>query len=204
MIYPLTPGRVALLVIDVQREYFDTSRPFFVPEAQTVLQRINQAIDAAKKAAAHVVYIRHEHRKSGVDVGRMADFGGEDVFGEGSPFAALESRMTVIEGSPIITKRRYSAFEGTELDQFLRGNGIDTVVISGFMTQFCCVSSARSAHDRDYRTVVLSDGIAGPDLPDVGFGKGDRKAIQAAILTSLANGVAEVLATSELQQRLKT
>ena len=66
--------------------------------------------------------------------------------------------------------RRYSAFFNTELGAILRGNAIDTVVVAGLMTKYCSVTTARHAHDLDYKVVFVSDANAGPDLPDPASG----------------------------------
>jgi nicotinamidase-related amidase len=202
MIYELDPAATALLIIDAQMEYVDKIRPLAIPNAETIISRIADAARAARSAGARVIHVKHEHRTTGSDQGRMSDFGNSEVFAEGSPFSAIHPSVTPVGEEPVIVKRRYSAFEGTELDQLLRGNSIDTVVISGFMTQFCCVSSARSAHDRDYRTVFLSDATGGPDLSDVGFGAWTHEQVQSVVLTALGHGVAEIIRTHEFTSRV--
>ena len=77
------------------------------------------------------------------------------------------------------------------------------MVISGFMTQFCCVSSARSAHDRDYRTLFLSDGTGGPDLSDLGFGAWTHQQVKHVVMTALGHGVAEIISTQEFTSRIR-
>ena len=69
MTYPLRPERSALLVIDAQEEYFDASGPASFPEAVDRLGNINVLIEAFAGHRAPVVYIRHAHRPTSVDVG---------------------------------------------------------------------------------------------------------------------------------------
>ena len=57
----------------------------------------------------------------------------------------------------IIKKRRYDAFIGTELDVYLRGRKIETLIITGTMTNICCESTARTAMMRDYKVLFCSD-----------------------------------------------
>jgi ureidoacrylate peracid hydrolase len=61
------------------------------------------------------------------------------------------------DGDYIVTKHRYSAFVGTELDLLLRSNGIENVVLMGVATNICVDSTARDASMRDYRTTVVGD-----------------------------------------------
>ena len=87
MLYDLAHQHVALLVVDVQREYFDEAGPAFVPAAAERLDAINGLIEAFRAVGAPVVQIRHAHRADGSDAGRMGDFlpaDEEDSFVEGS------------------------------------------------------------------------------------------------------------------------
>jgi nicotinamidase-related amidase len=103
----------------------------------------------------------------------------------------------------VVTKSRYSAFVNTELESILRGNRIDTVVIAGLMTQYCSVTTARHAHDLDYKVVFVRDANAGPDLPDLGFGAVSHAEAQRVILTMLAGGVADIQTTADVVSALQ-
>jgi nicotinamidase-related amidase len=61
------------------------------------------------------------------------------------------------------TKRRYSAFYGTDLDLLLRNLRVETVILTGVMTEICVLCSAFEAFNRDYRVVVVKDCTAGRD-----------------------------------------
>jgi nicotinamidase-related amidase len=56
-----------------------------------------------------------------------------------------------------IEKTMASSFVGTDLEDWLRKNGIDTVVISGYMTQHCCDTTARYAYHLGFNVEFLSD-----------------------------------------------
>jgi len=60
----------------------------------------------------------------------------------------------------VVTKHRYDAFHGTDLDLILRSNGVRTVVLTGVSTHVCVETTARTAFVRDYYTVVVADGCA--------------------------------------------
>ena len=61
-------------------------------------------------------------------------------------------------------KRRYSCFEGTELEAILRSLGVSRVAICGYMTNVCCETMARAAHDKDYFVDFIADATGAPDL----------------------------------------
>jgi ureidoacrylate peracid hydrolase len=60
----------------------------------------------------------------------------------------------------VVTKHRYDAFHGTDLDLILRSKGVRTVVLTGVSTHVCVETTARTAFVRDYYTVVVADGCA--------------------------------------------
>jgi nicotinamidase-related amidase len=66
----------------------------------------------------------------------------------------------------IVTKRRVSAFAGSDLDVVLRANDIDSLVLAGVATSGVVLSTLRQAADLDYRLTVLADGCLDPD-PEV-------------------------------------
>jgi nicotinamidase-related amidase len=95
-------------------------------------------------------------------------------------------------GDLVVAKPRYSAFYGTDLEAILRSKGIDTLIISGTVTNVCCESTTRDAFSRDDKVIFLSDGNAAGDLPDMGFGPVSAEEIQKVVLTVLAMCFAQV------------
>jgi ureidoacrylate peracid hydrolase len=69
-------------------------------------------------------------------------------------------------GDAIVTKHRYSAFHGTDLETILRSNGIRTVILTGVVSNVCVETSAREAFVRDYYVVAPYDGTAAYVLAD--------------------------------------
>lgn len=204
MIYPLTPGTTAIFVIDAQREYFDEFRPLYMAHARAILPNLSRLLDAARSTGAIPVIVQHSHEPSGSDVGRMADFDPTPLFVEGTEGVDLVPEMRPTDKDVVIKKTRYSAFVETDLDSQLRSRGVDTVVISGLMTNYCCVATARHAHDLDYRVLFVADANAGPDMPDLGFGVITHGDMLRAVATTLAGGIAEVVDTADVLQRLKS
>ena len=114
--------RVALLVIDVQGEYFDADGPAYVEHARDIVDNVNRLIDAFRAASLPIVFLEHLHRADGSDAGRMGDFSApdeEDSFVEGSPRAELIPELHVESHDVVVVKRRYSAFLGTDLEALL-------------------------------------------------------------------------------------
>jgi nicotinamidase-related amidase len=205
VIYPVTKSTTALVVIDVQEEYFDPEGPAFVEEAHTLIDAINELIDGFAEEGASVIYVRHAHAPDGSDVGRMADFdeGGEDSFVEGTHRVAFHEGLRVLASAPVITKARYDAFVGTDLLEVLASIGAEEIVLVGLMTSFCIDSTARGAHGRDVATMVVSDAIGGPDLERLDGSVYPASEVRDDVLAALANGFAEVVTAAEVLERLR-
>jgi len=190
--------RCALLVIDAQREYFDHDGALYTPNARGIVEPLQRLLGAARRHGVAVIYVRHVFAADGSDVGRMADFDDMPSFIEGTGHAEIVQELAPLPGEPVVDKTRYSAFVNTRLESVLKTAGIDTVIVTGLMTQYCSVTTARHAHDLDYRVVFVHDANAGPDLPDVGFGPVPHAESMRVIATALAGGIAILAGADEV------
>lgn len=205
MIYDLAHGHVALLVIDVQREYFDPAGPAYAPAGADALPRIVELVAAFRSRRLPVVFVQHLHRADGSDAGRMGDFGSPDdpsSFVEGTPRVELLDELGVTADDIVVRKRRYSSFLGTDLESVLRTLGVRSVVITGLMTSFCCETTARDAHGRDYEVLFVADANAGPDLQRIDGTPLPHGEVLQNTMAALAAGFAEIVTTDELLARL--
>ena len=69
----------------------------------------------------------------------------------------IDNAVAPIPGEIVITKRRVSAFTGSDLEVVLRAQGIQHIILSGVATSGVVLSTLREAADKDYRITVLSD-----------------------------------------------
>lgn len=192
----------ALLVIDVQNIYALPDSPLCVPGIQASLGRINQLIEAFGAAGKPVIYVRHVHRADGRDAGRMFDFAGtaEPVsFVEGTAEADYVDGLMQLPAALHITKHRYSCFEGTALEPILRSLGVSRLAICGYMTNFCCETTARAAHDKDYFVDFIADATGAPDL-----GADYRQeAIIQAVTATLGAGFARIFTARDYLEAMR-
>jgi len=75
----------------------------------------------------------------------------------------IDATVTPLSNEIIITKRRFSAFTGSDLEVILRTHGIQHLVLTGIATGGVVLSTIREAADKDYCITVLSDGCADAD-----------------------------------------
>ena len=205
MIYDLSHGRTALLVIDVQREYFDPDGPAFVEHAADIVANVNLLIDAFRAHRLPIVFMKHEHRADGSDAGRMGDFSApdeEDSFVAGTPRVELIPELRVRPDDIVVVKRRYSSFLGTDLEAILHTAASRAVVVCGLMTSFCCETTARDAHGRDYEVLFVADANEGPDLENAEGAPVPHDVVLAGTTTALGAGFAEIVTSAEVVARL--
>lgn len=185
----------ALLVIDAQKVYTNPESQLFCPDSAETVKRINRLIQHFEAKKMPIIYVQHVHKFDGSDLGRMFDYAGpaEDFnFKEGTEEIAFDPNLKISKGLPVIRKNRYSAFIGTNLSSLLQSLNIDTVVISGFMTNFCCESTARSAHDRDFFVDFIADATGAPPLSKL-----SEQEIRDVVSELLEAGYAQVYQTDE-------
>jgi len=186
---------VALLVIDVQKVYSLNYSRLKVNNVESVVENINKIIRYFENKNLPIVYIRHLHNPDGSDAGRMYDFSGKTAkigFKKGPLEAEYMDDLVLIKGAPEIIKNRYNSFFNTDLAALLNQLKINQVVIVGFMTNFCCESTARDAHDRDYYVDFIIDAT---DTLDLGIFNQEK--IKLASAQALSAGYAHILKTEE-------
>jgi ureidoacrylate peracid hydrolase len=185
----------ALLVIDAQKVYSLTNSRLKVANIENTIKNINKIIKYFENKKLPIIYIRHLHNPDGSEAGRMYDFTGKIKkigFIKGSSEVEYIDDLIKVKDSPEIIKNRYNAFFNTNLANILNKLNINQVVIVGFMTNFCCESTARDAHDRDYYVDFIIDATGTPGLEKL-----NQDQIKLASAQTLSAGYAHVLKTEE-------
>lgn len=149
----------ALLVIDIQEDNENDNIP--VMEGSKTYENAPKIIKFFRDRKLPVVQIREVHRSDMSDFGRELD-GMEGVHClEGTKTAEYNHLTKPENGDYLITKRRYSAFIGTDLDLLLRCLNVDTVYLIGGLTDVCVHFTAVDAHQSNYHFYVVTDCVTG-------------------------------------------
>ncbi len=175
----------ALLVIDVQNEYFTGALPITYPVGH--LDRILAVMDAAE-GKIPVVVVQHH----------MAD---GPIFRKGAQAWELHPEVAGRPRELLIEKTMPGSFTNTPLEAWLRERGIDTVTIAGYMTHMCCDTTARQAVHRGFKAEFLSDATGTLPLSN-SAGQVTAEELQQSILCAQQQFLSEVLPSSEWIGRL--
>jgi len=149
----------ALVVIDMLNDFVAEEGALYCgPAARAVLPFIARAVEEARRAGEPVLFVADRHRP---DDKEFEMFPPHCV--AGTKGAEICPELRPQEGEPVIPKRRYSAFFGTDLDLDLREHGIQEVVLVGVCTNICVFFTAADARMRGYKVTVPRDGVASFD-----------------------------------------
>ena len=137
--------RRALIVIDVQNEYFDGDMPITHPPVEASLPNILRAMEAARAHGIPVITVQHDAPET------------SPIFARGSHGWQLHPAIAAQSADHHINKTLASAFAGTGLREWLAARGIDTVAIAGYMTHNCDASTILEAAHSGLQVEFLDD-----------------------------------------------
>ncbi len=154
----------ALLVIDMLNDFVREGRSLEVPAARQIIPAIQEAIEAARRGGAKVIYVCDHHI---IDDPEFKAWPRHAVIGtEGSE---VVEELAPEEGDIIVGKRYLLPFYNNDLDGYLRENDIKRVVLSGVLTDICIYHAAADASVRGYNVTVLQDCVAALSEEDHNF-----------------------------------
>jgi nicotinamidase-related amidase len=108
-----------------------------------------------------------------------------------------------IKGETVITKKVNSSFIGTNLEAFLKSNGITTVVITGLTTPHCVSTTTRMSGNLGFNTYLISDATAAFGLNGQNNNYYDAETIHNISLATLNEEFATILTTEQLMNELQ-
>jgi len=131
-----------------------------------LIGRISRAAAVARASDIRVIFVKVGFRAGYPEISarsqtfsRIAELGG---FVEGSS-SEIHPALARAPDDVVVTKRRVSAFAGSDLDVVLRAGGIEALVLSGIATSGVVLSTLRQAADLDFSLTVLTDACIDAD-----------------------------------------
>jgi nicotinamidase-related amidase len=180
----MTAPRRALIVVDVQQEYFNGILQVQAPSREQTLANIVAALEVAEQQHLPVVVVQHQVPE------------GASVFAVGSESWSLhpEVEQRLKPSWKRVTKDKGSVFAGTDVAAWLAEQDVDTVTIVGYMTNNCDIATAVGAEELGLAAEILSDGSGAIHLANEA-GKVSADQLHATLLVLLHSNFAAVAST---------
>ncbi len=173
----MDPKTTALVLIEFQNDFTSEGGTLHgavseVMEATGTLDNARRAMEAAHAAGATVIHSPISFQPGYFEItshpyGILKGVVDSTSFVKGTWGCAIDDRMAPAEGDIVLEgKRGLDAFGSTNLDFILRSKGIKTVVLAGFLTNCCVESTMRSAYEKGFEVVTLTDAVGATSLPE--------------------------------------
>ncbi len=167
----MDPAKTALVVVDMQNAFMLPGVAHALcPMAENIVPAINRLAQAVRATGGTVVWIKTTFKEDALEnwstyfemVTKENGARRIAALTSDSKGHQLWATLDVKPGDLVVEKNRFSAFiqGSSNLAEELRTRGLDTVLITGTVTNVCCESTARDAMMLNFRTLMVSDGNA--------------------------------------------
>lgn len=182
--------KTALLIIDVQNDYFPQGKAELVNSTDAALN-IKRLLEHFRGKLMPVIHVQHISVRPG-----------SSFFLPGTHGAEFHETVTPQDNEKVIIKNYPNSFRNTDLNEYLKRNQITSLVITGMMTHMCVDTTVRAAFDLGYECIVASDCCAtrALSLYDKIIPAED---VQASFLAALNGVFSRVQKTDEILRTLK-
>jgi ureidoacrylate peracid hydrolase len=192
----LEPARTAHVIVDMQNGFVEPGAPVEVPIARAIVDNINAVARAVRAAGGLNVFAQFT---TPADLETWSNFYDrlpadkrkrhQEAFRPGAHGWQLWPELEVAEEDLKLPKGRFSAFiaETCDLHAILQERGLDTLIVTGTVSNCCCESTARDAMQLNYKVIFVADGNAALSDDD-----------HNATLNSLCARFADVMTTEEV------
>jgi nicotinamidase-related amidase len=173
----MNPATTALVLIEFQNDFTSEGGTLHgavaeVMESTGMLDKAVRAAEATRAAGACVIHSPITFQPGYYEIsahpyGILAGVVASTSFVKDTWGAAIVDCLTPQPGDIVLEgKRGLDAFASTNIDFILRSKGIQTVVLAGFLTNCCVESTMRSAYERGFEVITLSDVVAATSQPE--------------------------------------
>lgn len=162
----------AVLVIDMQNGFLHpdgslTRAGMGLPDAEPAIRATQALLASARASGLPVIYTRHVISEGGPEMSPRWRAAAAPAFAveprmlsHGSWDARILDRLAPAEGEVVVDKDRYDAFLYTDLEDTVRGLGVERLLVAGVLTNVCVESTVRSGLERRFDVAVASDATA--------------------------------------------
>lgn len=147
--------RPAILVVDIIEDF--VSGVLGSERARVIIPRVRGLLDEARRRGIPIIHVTDAHIEEDEEFKLWPRHAVDGTEG-----AKIVEELRPQPGDHHLKKRRYSAFYATGLDALLRELGVDTVIITGLVTNICIQHTAADAFFRGYRVIIPEDCVEAP------------------------------------------
>jgi nicotinamidase-related amidase len=175
----------ALLIIDIQNDYFPQGKMDLVGSAEAAK---NAALVQRRfrDAGLSVIHVQH------IALSPTATFFLPDTFG-----AEIHESVTPFGAEPLVVKHYPNAFRETGLKKLLDDLLVTDLTVVGMMTHMCIDTTVRAASDMGFKVTLVGDACATKDLDFNGVTV-SAASVQAAYLAAIDGSFAQVTEAQSL------
>ena len=162
--------KAALLVIDVQKDFFNGSE-VQRKSLENAVWGINEVVKVFREKKLPVVYVQHMNEAEDLKPGNPG-FDLPDAF----DVRAEDIRITKVYGN---------SFNKTGLHEKLQALGVDTLIVTGFCAEWCVLATYRGAEDLDYKPILVLGAVASGNLENLRFVESLSEVVSVEALKAL-------------------
>ncbi len=150
----------ALLIIDMINDFLDPKGVLYCGEAvREIIPPLTKHLSAFRASRKPVVYLCDEHSEDDLEFQAFPPHALKGSWG-----AKIIPELAPQAGEIIIPKTRFSGFYKTNLEEILRAQGVERVILTGVCTSICVMDTAADAFFRNFRITVLQEAVGDFDL----------------------------------------
>ena len=156
--------RTALVVIDMMNDHLRPGVALEVPRARAIVPSLKARIERARAAGVPVVFVVDRHEADDSDLDFVEGWGAHNIAGTSG--GEVWTELAPAPGDRIVFKPTYSAFTDSTLGEVLGELQVDSLVLTGCLTEIGVMATAKDALERGFSVDVPVDSQAGshPDL----------------------------------------
>lgn len=151
----LNPKKTSLVIIDMLNDFVKEKGTLVVPAAQNLIPNQTRLLNESRELGVQVLYLTDNHQPDDHEFEKWPPHAIVGTWG-----SKIIDELKPEDNIPVIPKRRYSGFFGTDLDLRLRERGVETIVLVGVLTDICVMYTSADASSRGYDVVIVSDATA--------------------------------------------
>jgi len=167
----LSPQNVAVIAIEFQNEFAAANGKLYpavsgVMASTDMLRKAVEVCERVRAAGGSVIHAPITFKPDASDnpnkgLGILAGCAKDSLFTENTWASEFVESMRPVAGDKIVAgKKGLDAFPNTNLEELLREVGAETVVLMGFLTNCCVESTMRTACEKGFNVITITDGCA--------------------------------------------